>query len=229
MLLLSMCLAQEAATQQSTGRTGDEIVRDARVVTLSDAVKLSGGKSEMVKLATVFVEQLDANEDANAATPETGDEHSRQLIAYTHAMTQDRDRNGKRPVFTLMAKDFDPKTGRIIEPTGNSFSAPTVYMQKLPSLDVVKNYSTIAELENAFGVDRGWTSAWGSGDVMNYTNSWLVFEINDAGDIETLSVFARLSRQISTGKISVRSIELSKKMFRVLQKTKAESAAENAK
>lgn len=80
-LLLSICVVQESNTRLLAGHSGDKIVREARVVTISDALKMKGPKSEMVKLATVYVEQLEPNKNTNAVTPNADDKHAPQLIA----------------------------------------------------------------------------------------------------------------------------------------------------
>ncbi len=228
LLAIAIISTQDSVEQPSVGRSAAEIVRDARVVHLSDALKLKNEKSELVKLSCVYVEHAAVTDTSNGKS-NLSDDSAPRLIAYTHAITLDRDRDGKRPVLTLMAKDFDSKTGRIAKPLGTSFSAATVHLGQFPSARIVKNYSTIEELENTFGADRGWTSGWESGDTENCTNSWLVFQLNSDGNIATMSVFARLSRSMSTGRISVKSIGVTEKTFCPFPESRPSSPDENAK
>lgn len=69
------------------------------------------------------------------------------------------------------------------------------YRENLPALDEMRDPKKLPSILADFGRQHGWTSAWGEGKRMHWTESWGWFSFSGDGKVRVLSVFAHVARE----------------------------------
>ena len=98
-----------------------------------------------------------------------------------------------------------------------------IYTETLASVDAIKKMKTVEDLNKAFGQQHGWTSAWGDGDKLHWTEGWTFFTLLESGKIRYLNIFAHVSSKDKNTQIDI--IVVKEGLFKIADPNSQEEKA----
>lgn len=105
-------------------------------------------------------------------------------IAFTYTHIQINDRgigNSSPPITTLWAKHVNKDTRVFDDEHGNSFTAMTTIVKKLPTLDQLRSFEKLEQFTELLGPQRGFHDGWSHG--------WMVFVPSGESEVTVMSIF----------------------------------------